>query len=395
MHGSGDDSVLVSHLVATAVVTFARSRVDLGRTVTSIASVSAAALALHALVNQRYLRRPVPAASAEQISVLIPARNEAARIGASLTSVLAQVGVPNLEVIVLDDGSTDGTAEVLQSFEDPRLTVLHGDGDPPAGWLGKPWACQRLADHASGSVLIFIDADVVLAPWAIGAAVQLLRSSGLALVSPYPRQIAQTVPERIVQPLLAWSWLSTLPLRQAETSRRQSLAAANGQCMVFDASAYRRIGGHAAVRDNVLEDVGLMRAVKAAGLRGNVVDGFHLAQCRMYESGAAMVDGYTKSLWAAFGGPIGSLGVAAALGTTYLIPPIAAVAARDRNTRMIGAAGYLAGVAGRIVVARRTGERSLPDALAHPFSIGAFLGLNALSWSRHQRGRNTWKGRRV
>lgn len=377
------------------MVNAARTRVQLGRTVTTLASASAAALTLHALVNQRHLRRPVPASSDEQISVLIPARNEASRIAATIDSVLAQVGVPHLQIIVLDDGSTDGTAQILQSYSDPRLCVLQGEGDPPAGWLGKPWACKRLADHASGSVLIFIDADVVLAPWAIGAAVHLLRSSGLSLVSPYPRQIAQTWPERVVQPLLVWSWLSTLPLRQAETSSRESLAAANGQCMVFDASAYRQIGGHTAVRDNVLEDVGLMRAVKAAGLRGNVVDGFQLAQCRMYESGAAMVDGYTKSLWAAFGGPWGSLGVTAVLAGTYLIPPIAAVAAKDRRTRTIGAAGYLAGVAGRLVVARRTGERGLPDALTHPVSIAAFIGLNALSWSRHKRGRNTWKGRQV
>ena len=365
------------------------------RVATTAASVTAAALAIHAAVNQRYLRKPLPATSSEQISVLIPARNEAGRIGATLASVLAQVGVPNMQVLVLDDGSTDNTVQVVQSFADPRLSLIHGDCDPPAGWLGKPWACARLAEQATGSVLIFIDADVVLQPWAIGAAVQLLRSSGLALISPYPRQIAQTVAERIVQPLLVWSWLSTLPLRQAEVSSRLTLAAANGQCMVFDASAYRHIGGHAAVRDNVLEDVGLMRAIKAVGLQGNVVDGFQMAQCRMYDSGAALVDGYTKSLWAAFGGGWGSLGVAAVLGATYLIPPAAAVFAKDARTRGIGLTGYCAGVAGRIIVARRTGERRFPDALAHPVSIATFLGLNALSWSRHKRGRNSWKGRKL
>ncbi|MFM7148054.1 MAG: glycosyltransferase family 2 protein, partial [Actinomycetales bacterium] len=295
------------------------------RFATTAATLNATALALHAATNQRHLRTPVPGTSEEPISVLIPARNEARRIGPTLASVLAQVGVPNMQVVVLDDGSTDGTSQIVQSFDDPRLELLHGDTDPPAGWLGKPWACARLAEHATGSVVIFIDADVVLEPWAISAAVRLLRDSGLALISPYPRQIAQTLPERLVQPLLVWSWLSTLPLRQAETSARPTLAAANGQFMVFDANAYRQIGGHAAVRDNVLEDVGLMRAVKAAGLQGNVVDGFAMAQCRMYESGSAMVDGYTKSLWAAFGGPWGSLGVATVLGATYLLPPVAAV----------------------------------------------------------------------
>jgi GT2 family glycosyltransferase len=395
MHGRGDHSILVPHLVAAAVVSAKGAGQRAVQVATAAASIAAGALAIHAAVNQRHLRRPVPATSSEHISVLIPARNEAGRIGATLASVLAQVGVPNMQVIVLDDGSTDDTAQIVQSFADPRLTLIHGEADPPPGWLGKPWACARLAEHASGSVLIFIDADVVLEPWAIGAAVLLLRTSGLALISPYPRQIAHTWPERLVQPLLVWSWLSTLPLRQAENSSRPSLAAANGQCMVFDAAAYQQIGGHAAVRDNVLEDVGLMRAIKSAGLRGNVVDGFRMAQCRMYSSTADMVDGYTKSLWAAFGGPWGSLGVAALLGGTYLMPPMAAVLSKDSRTRAIGLAGYGAGVAGRMIVASRTGERTFPDALAHPASIAALLALNALSWSRHQRGRNRWKGRQL
>lgn len=365
----------------------------LARVVATVGAANAALLAAHAVVNQRHLRRPVPASCDERISVLIPARNEASRIGATLSSVLAQVGVPELEVIVLDDGSTDDTPQVLENYSDTRLRVLRSDTEPPEGWLGKPWACARLAEEATGSILVFLDADVVLEPWAIGAAAQLLRNGGYSLISPYPHQVALTWPERLVQPLLVWSWLSTLPLEQAERSPRPSLAAANGQCMVFDATAYRQIGGHQCVHDNVLEDVGLMREVKGAGLRGNVVDGFAMARCRMYESGSSMVDGYTKSLWAAFGGPLGSIAVNTLLAGTYLVPPVLAITAKDPGTRIVGTVGYFAGVAGRMAVANRTGERQLPDALLHPVSIAAFIGLNALSWSRHQRGQNTWKGR--
>jgi hypothetical protein len=164
---------------------------------------------------------------------------------------------------------------------------------------------------------------------------------------------------------------------------------------VIDSEAYRAIGGHGAVRGDVIEDVGLMRAVKASGRHAATVDGSQVADCRMYEGGTAVVDGYAKSLWSAFNGPAGSLAVTAFLAVTYLVPPVAAVAARDRRMRAIGLAGYAAGVASRVLVARRTGERVLPDALAHPASVGAFVALNAISWDRHRKGGNTWKGRAV
>ncbi|WP_345714047.1 glycosyltransferase, partial [Kineococcus glutinatus] len=177
----------------------------------------------------------------------------------------------------------------------------------------KAHACAQLAAAARGDVLVLVDADVTLAPHAVAAAVDLLCRSGLDLVSPYPRQVAATAAERLVQPLLQWSWLTTLPLRTAETSRRPSLSAANGQFLVVDAAALRRAGGFAAVRSAVLDDVALVRAVKAAGGRGGVADGTALATCRMYEGWAALREGYAKSLWSAFGPPPAAAAVAAAL----------------------------------------------------------------------------------
>ena len=159
-------------------------------------------------------------------------------------------------------------------------------------------------------MLVFLDADVVLAPQAVAATVQLLRAAGLDLASPYPRQLAETWSERLVQPLLQWSWLTLLPLRRAESSPRPSLAAANGQLLAVDAEAYRRVGGHAAVRAEVLDDVALRpRAQGRAAARGGVVDGTWLATCRMYEGWPTLRAGYTKSAWAAFGSPAGAAAV--------------------------------------------------------------------------------------
>jgi hypothetical protein len=362
-----------------------------GRGAVATGSAAAAVLTLHAAVNARLLRRPPehPAPVREAVSVLLPVRDEAAHVTGCLRSVLASTGVPDLEVLVLDDGSTDATAALARAIAagDRRVRVLTGSPLPP-GWLGKPHACAQLAAAAHGSVLVLLDADVRLAPHALAAAVGLLRRDGLDLACPYPRQEAGTAAERLVQPLLQWSWLSTLPLRLAERSPRPSLSAANGQLLAVDAAALRRAGGFAAVRAQVLDDVALVRAVKAAGGRGGVVDGTAVATCRMYTSGTQLRAGYVKSLWSATGSPAGAAALSTGLAVTYVLPPLAALAGSP-----VGAAGYLAGVAGRVVAARRTGGRAWPDALAHPVSVLALIRLVALSWRSHRRGELAWKGR--
>ena len=232
-------------------------------------------LAAHTAVNAVLLRRPRPAKLTEQVSVLLPARDEAHQIRACVESLLAQGA---REVLVLDDGSSDGTADVARAA---GATLLTGP-EVPEGWWGKPFACQQLADAAdpASTVLVFVDADVELAPGAIGSAVALMRRLDLDLVSPYPRQVAPGA-TRLVQPLQQWSWLTFLPLRLAERSRDPWLTAATGQLLVVDRAVYRRAGGHAAVRDQVVEDLALLRNVKRAGGRGTVVDGTSLATCRM------------------------------------------------------------------------------------------------------------------
>lgn len=368
------------------------------RRLVTAGSAVAVAVAAHTAANLRRLPTPEPAPPpvTEPVSVLIPARDEATHVAAVVRSALAQAGVPQLEVIVLDDASTDGTGEIADQLADvdARVRVLHGRDDPPAGWLGKPWACERLADAAGGSVLVFVDADVHLEPAAVGAAVRLLRANGLALVAPYPRQVSGSWLERLTQPLVTWAPLALLPLAWQQRSSRPSLSAANGQLLVLDAATYRSVGGHAAVRDRVVEDVALMAALRGAGHAGWTVDGSRLASCRMYDGPKAVVDGYGKSLWAAFGGPVGSAAVTGVLLLAFVVPAVAAAAARDRRTRAIGALGYAAGIASRAMVARRTGE-PLADTAAHPASVLAFTALSAVSWSRHRRGVARWKGRPV
>jgi hypothetical protein len=366
----------------------------LARGLVAAGSALAAAGCVHAAWNLRRLREPPadPPPVAEPVAVLLPVRDEADRVEPCLRSLLAQRGVRDLTVVVLDDDSTDGTPDVVRHVVggDPRVRVVTG-GPLPDGWWGKPWACEQLAAHAVGaSVLVFVDADVVLEPDAVAASVALLRWAGLDLVSPYPRQVAVTPAERLVQPLLQWSWLTMLPLRVAERSPRESLAAANGQLLVVDAPAYHRAGGHGAVRGEMLEDVALLRAVKRSGGRGTVVDGTRLASCRMYDSWAELRDGYAKSLWSAFGSTGGAAAVLGGLGLAYVLPPLAAL----RGSRA-GAAGFAAAVAGRVLVGRRVGSQVWPDALAHPVSVAAFGWLTVESLRRHRHGTLTVRGREL
>jgi hypothetical protein len=348
-----------------------------------------AAFTLHAGVNAALLCRPParPPRTERSIAVLLPLRDEAARVGPCLHALLEQRDVPSLEIVVLDDGSTDGTADLVGSIAGDRVRLITGAPLPP-GWLGKPHACAQLAASTTAEILVFVDADVVLAPNAVAAGVALLNGAngGVDLVSPYPTIVGQD----LVQPLLQWSWLTFLPLRAIRCSSRESLAAAGGQFLVVRAAAYAAAGGHGAVRDRVLEDIGLARAIKRSGGRITLADGSTLATCRMYRSWRELTNGYAKSLWASFGSPVGAAAVVTLLIALYVLPFAAML-----TGSMAGLVGYLLAVAGRAVTARAAGGRWFPAAFTHPISIVIFSWLVVVSFTRRRRGRLRWKGRAV
>jgi hypothetical protein len=363
-----------------------------GRLLRALAGLSVAGAA-HTAVNAALLRRPpaAPPPVRRPVAVVVPVRDEAANVLDCLAAALDQRGVPDLRVVVVDDGSTDGTADLVAALPDPRVRLVRAR-PPGPGWLGKPNACAQGAAAAGDvDVLVFLDADVRLMPDAVAAAVAVLDDAGLDLVSPWPRQLAGGAAERLVQPMQQWLWSTLLPLRLAERSPRPSLAAANGQFLVVRRASYARAGGHDAVRGEVIEDVALLRAVKASGGRGAVVDGSTLAVCRMYDDWAGVREGYGKSLWAAVGGsPTAGVAAAAVLTAVWVLPAAAAL----RGSRA-GLVGYAAGVAGRAISAAATGGRVWPDALAHPASVLALDALMLRSVVGHRRGTLRWRGRAV
>ncbi len=249
------------------------------------------------LVNAFTFPRLKPAADpalSRRASVLIPARDEAHNLRETLPPLLAQGA---LEVIVLDDGSTDGTAELAR-----ELGARVISGQPlPAGWVGKTWACQQLGQAARGELLVFTDADVHWHPGALGAVVAELERTGAGLLSVFPRQDNRTLGEQLLTPQVDNTILSLFPAPLLRLPYA-SASAANGQAMAFRRATYEKLGGHACVKAVLLEDVTFARQVKGAGERLSLALGREFIGVRMYQSYPQSVRGLARSVLPMHGG---------------------------------------------------------------------------------------------
>lgn len=331
--------------------------------------------------------------AAPKVSVLIPARDEADNIEACVRAALAAQAA---EVIVFDDGSTDETPDILARIrrEDPRLVVVRGGAGLPAGWLGKPHACARLAEHATQSRLLFIDADVRLSPSALLRLDDLHSTHDADLVTAVPRQDMQTFAERLLMPMLhltytSWFWLP-LVLR----SRDPRFLAAMGQVLSVRKDAYEAIGGFAAVRAEVVDDMAFCRAMKVSGRRVLFADGFLVARCRMYAGLDEIWGGFTKNLYPGIGARPSALAVVLTLYTLAFVAPWVALAASPWVPGLALPAGLavLANVLTRAGLALRLAHPA-HGLLLQPLAAVGFCAIAIGSWWRTTRGQVTWRGR--
>lgn len=341
------------------------------------------------IVNSRQIR--IPRNGRElmaSVAVLLPVRNEAQNIVDLVSSLKAQRAISDLQFYFLDDNSEDETLRLLNEATkgDERFKIISG-APLPDGWLGKPWALEQLRQEVSADYVVNIDADVRLAPLAICAAINLLNDQELDFVSPYPKQIATSFGERMIQPLLHWSWLSTVPLRYAEKSGRSAFAVANGQFFAVRSAALEKIAGYTSIKSMVLDDMELARTLLRAGFKGTVADGAHLATCHMYNSWEEVKAGYGKSLWAAFGSKFGSVITISFLILTGLLPLLAIMAGLQ-----IGIYALEFAIISRIIAARVSGARFI-DTFLHPLSTLLLIYLIIYSWT--SRGKVLWKGRAI
>ena len=325
---------------------------------------------------------------AARVEILIPMRNEARNVQGVLSSALNQKRLGDFAVRVLDDGSTDQTGELLSEISNPRFTWRKG-GELIDGWLGKNFALHTLSKESRSDYLVFIDADVRLAENAISDSIELMEERGLDYLCPYPRQIAISWLERLMQPLLQWSWFASLPLILAERSLRSSTVVANGQFFLVKSKAYHAIGGHESIKNEVLDDMELARRLRRAGFRGTVVDGTQIATCRMYESGTELISGYRKSQWRAFGGTAGAISVIVLLILTSILPAILAFAGSQ-----IGLISFIAVLLSRVIVAFRV-RSSVVSSLFHPIAIAFWIYLIVSSIYQRRNGQLNWRGRAI
>ena len=325
-----------------------------------------------------------------RISILIPARNEAANLPRLLAS-LAQLSYPALEILILDDQSEDDSPALLTAAagRDTRLRVLSGTPLPP-GWLGKNWACHQLAQAATGDWLLFLDADIsYLAPDLPQRLLATSEAAGLSLLSVFPDQEMSQLGEQLTVPLMHYILLSLLPLRAVRAVPFRFLAAANGQCMFFEGVAYRQAQWHRQVRQAIVEDIAIMIRVKRAGLRGMVLSGTGALRCQMYHSYGEGLAGFSKNLLAGFGGQIWLLWAYLGLVVFAWIPLASYLAPPAWG--LIGGAVALMRLA-HSQPARQPAWRNL---LLHPLQMGTLALLGVLSTYKYLRGQNTWKGRNV
>jgi len=338
-----------------------------------------------AVANFLTIRRPKPVSLTEpSVTVLIPVRNEAENILELIDCLTKQSHLKSLEIIFIDDSSTDSTGKLLKTAvsEGAPIEIVNAP-ELPQGWLGKPWALQQGFLIASGEIIVTLDADVRLTQTALSQAITMLGERDF--ISPYPRQIAISFTERLVQPLLQWSWMTTVPLRIAERSARTSLAVANGQFFLVKKRSLDAIGGFKSIASEVLDDMKLARALISAGAHGGVADGSTLAQTRMYKNFAEIKAGYGKSLWSAFSSPLGSAIAILFIFLTGVAPLLAWLSGNP-----MGLFTYEVILITRIISAKRSGGR-LIDSFLHPISSAILIYLIIFSW--RARGKVQWKGR--
>ena len=347
--------------------------------------------------NLAFFRKPVPRGGVEalpQISVLIPARNEEDNIAAAVESVLASRGA-DLEVVVLDDGSTDCTASIMNEIaaRDGRVRCV---GGPPltAGWAGKAHAAHGLSKLATHDVFCFLDADVRVAPDALARMHAFLLQTSSALVSGFPEEITITPLEWLLLPLIQFLLLGYLPFAGLRYTSLPAFGAGCGQFLMMERSGYALTGGYAAVRTTMHDGIALAKLFRKHGLHTDVADLTGLATCRMYQSGSDVWQGLMKNATEGIAAPARILPFTLLLVGGQVLPwvlLIVGLTTHEGVELLVLACGL--SLLPRLISILRF-RQSSAGALLHPVGVAIFL---VLQWTalvrKFRKVPAVWKGR--
>lgn len=358
----------------------------------------AAWLAVHERRAAPRVDREPPLADGPLVSVVVPARNEARGIGAAIASLRA-LEYPHVEVVVVDDQSDDETLATARAAagDDPRITMIAGR-PLPEGWVGKPWACAQGVAATRGDWLLFTDADVVHAPDSLGrtlAAALRLGRGGLTL---FPTIDTAGAVERTVMPA-ALTAIATF-VAPGPLARRPGspVAIAAGGYMLVARAVYEAVGGHAAIRGRMVDDVWLAARIKRSGALLVPVPGGRLARLRMYHGGREVWEGWSKNAsFAASGGAGRGLVAAAVMAALAVLPGVAAARGLRRGDAGLAASGVVGSVA--LVALQRLATWAVPTPRRYaptlPLGLLVLSGAAARGALSRMRGHGPrWRGRR-
>jgi hypothetical protein len=363
-----------------------------------IACVFAAIPAALTWQNLKIFCTSPQAECSEPVSVLVPARNEEQVLDGFIRNILASRGV-QLELVVLDDASTDSTAQRVSQWSDrdPRVRLVHGK-KLPQGWCGKQHACYQLAESARFDTLLFLDADVTVQPDAIARSVAFLNRSKVDLGSGFPHQETPTVAGWLLLPLIHFVLLGYLPLSRSRLSNDPSLAAGCGQLFVTTRSAYDKAGGHAAIKSSLHDGIMLPRAFRKAGLQTDIFDASTIASCRMYETNRDVLQGITKNATEGIGAPRTIVPFTILLGGGVVAPAlllICILSGISQSWIVITAIfpGLILSYFPRLITLNRF-KQSAGSVFFHPLAVGIFLAVQWFALGRRLLGiKTSWKGR--
>ncbi|HET9795364.1 MAG TPA: glycosyltransferase family 2 protein [Thermoanaerobaculia bacterium] len=364
---------------------------------TALAGAAAAAALISLLllgVNVlvfRPLGEAAPPLEWPSVSVVIPARDEERDLARTLEAH-AESSYPRLEVIVVDDRSTDRTGEIARRFaeRDARFRVVTGV-EPPPGWLGKPHALHEGAGAASGEWLLFADADVVYGRDAIRRAVAAALRRSLALLCLLPRLETRGFWEGVVMPNI-YALLYLGPGFVTQIDRVKAFAGGSGSGNLVERRGYEASGGHAAIRDAVIDDLGLAISMKRAGKRTRAFPAYDDVRVRMYRGFREAFDGFSKNV-AYLGPPVPALILPLAMFVLAAAPWLVLALPASSLAKAFAAAAIAATLLGRVAVARVT-RTPVWSALFHPLMIGVWTGIAMRSWYRRVVRRQViWRGR--
>lgn len=371
------------------------------------AFILAAIPAVLTVLNHLSFRSP-PAASEDepQISILIPARNEEANIETAVQAALRSERAI-VEVVVLDDHSTDRTAEIVTALSqaDPRVRLERAP-ELPEGWCGKQHACARLAEKARYDLMLFVDADVTMSPEAPARLAAFMKKRKAALVSAFPHQVTATFWEKLLIPLIEYILLGYLPIQMGRWTKLAGFGAGCGQVFLAEKAAYQKAGGHTAIKQSMHDGVKLPRAFRKAGFHTDLCAGHKIFSCRMYHNEKEVFEGLGKNAHEGIASPAMIMPFTIMLLGGSLLPLIlffnsslflSAFWAQGMRTSpmwLINVAAWLS-LLPRFLNTIRFNQ-SFIGLLLHPLSVLAFLWIQWRAFILRLAGRKpSWKGRAV